>query len=81
MQVEFTDLVGTIHGGKGIGVDALPKSELVRDLKEGSHAEDLGKIRAHAREHGVVEEDISLHLLGESFYGSGVAETELCSAL
>lgn len=67
-----TYLSSSVHGGKGVRVDSLAHSELVRDLEERRHAEDLGQIGADAGEHEVVEEDIALHLLGQVLDGSRV---------
>lgn len=78
---EGSHLVGTIHGGKGIGVDALAHCELMRDLEQRRHAEDLGEVGANTGKHGVVEEDIALDLLGQGLYRAWVAETELGPAL
>lgn len=72
---------GTVHGSKGIGVETVAHSKLVRNLEERSHAEDLGQIGANSGEHEVGEEDIALDLSGERFYRSGVGEPELGSTV
>lgn len=59
------DLAGAEHGGESVRVDALTHCELVRDLEQRRHAEDLCEVGADAGEHVVVEEDIALDFLGQ----------------
>lgn len=74
-------LAGTVHGSKGIRVDAFTHCELVRHLEQRRHAEDLCQVGTDAGEHVVVEEDIALDFLGQCLDCARVAQAELCSPL
>lgn len=75
------DLAGAEHGGESVRVDALTHCELVRDLEQRRHAEDLCEVGADAGEHVVVEEDIALDFLGQGLYCAGIGQAELCPPL
>ena len=77
--VKTTYIVCAVQGGKGVWVEPLAHGELVRDLEERIHAEDLGEIRTHAGKHEVVEEDIALHLLSQVLDVARVAQSQFCA--
>lgn len=74
-------LAGAEHGGESVRVDALTHCELVRDLEQRRHAEDLCEVGADAGEHVIVEEDIALDFLGQGLYCAGIRQAELCPPL
>lgn len=74
-------LAGSVHGSKSVRVDALTHCELMGDLEQGVHAEDLGEVGTNTSKHGVVKEDIALNLSGQTLDCAGVGQVELRPAL